>query len=249
MDWYALGWARGLSALGGPSPHPCTAGLASWLAVGPEHPKMVVSERGKALGCIPEPLLAQPLPLQHHDSAAEWPRGACLRGVPAPVLPQPGGRRSHKFTPPAALGINVSSTARFTSTPLARKAEKTRVCVHMARREGAGCRGGQEVSGQQDTRIRSVRTWAHSRVCRRTDAGWAWGANMSMEGTWSQTQTCRQGSGDTNSHREVYLSDISPTYTQCGTYTHTRARTHTCSDCGPAHWGTLERFAARSLCD
>lgn len=74
---------------------------------------------------------------------AEWPVGTCLQGVRAPVLPQPGGRGSHKFTLPVACGINVSSTARFTSAPLARKAEKTSLCVHTARRAGAGGCWGQ----------------------------------------------------------------------------------------------------------
>lgn len=47
-------------------------------------------------------------------------RCVCPGGVPARGC----GR---KFTPPASAGINLSSAAGFTITPLAHKAEKTRV--------------------------------------------------------------------------------------------------------------------------
>lgn len=55
-----------------------------------------------------------------------------------PLSCSTGGRGGNKFTPPAARRINVSSAARFMSTPLARKAEKTNLCVDTARRAGTG---------------------------------------------------------------------------------------------------------------
>lgn len=95
---------------------------------------------------------------------AEWPVGTCLQGVQAPVLPQPGGRGSHKFTLPVACGINVSSAARFTSAPLAQKAEKTSLCVHSARR--AGRAGWAAAGGRQG--MAGPRPRAHRR-CEDTD--------------------------------------------------------------------------------
>lgn len=97
------------------------------------------------------------------SQAAQGLVGACLWGVQAPGLPQPGGRGSHKFTPPAARGINVSSAARFMSTPLAREAEKTSLCTHGGGQGGAaaeGTRGHGRPAGHMH--VGGVRTWTPS---------------------------------------------------------------------------------------
>lgn len=86
-------------------------------------------------------------------------RCVCPGGVPA-------WRFSHKFTPPAAEGINVSSTVEFTITPLAHKAEKTRVYIHMVM-------GGDRLLPEECTVARQglldvvgeCRSWDEAWVC------------------------------------------------------------------------------------
>ena len=81
------------------------------------------------------------------------PGGGRPRGVRAPVPPRPGGTGSHKFTPPAARGINVSSAARFMSAALAREAGKTSLCTQTARGRdgGRGHAGARLVAGRAPT--------------------------------------------------------------------------------------------------
>ena len=97
----------------------------------------------------------------------------------------------------------MSSTARFTSTPLARKAEKTSLCVHMARRAGmGGCRGAcGGMAGQQDTCMREVQGCGHEGM---------------------GTQACKWVCGDRHIHKGRW-NCTSLIYPQ----THMRAHTHT----------------------